>query len=153
MAAFDPKKHPLNVPIVQVSLYNNEDPDQHYRIGQALESLRDEGILIITPGKSPTDEDAWLWVRPQPGCLIVNLGDAMVQWTGGLLRSNVHRVYHAPGEQRFVDRYSLALLVRPGRDASMRRLMGGGAEDEDGEDSNLTACEWEVKKLMALVRG
>jgi aromatic ring-opening dioxygenase catalytic subunit (LigB family) len=40
----------LNVPIVQVSLYNNEDPDQHYRVGQALESLRDEGILIIAAG-------------------------------------------------------------------------------------------------------
>lgn len=48
--AFDPKKNPLNVPIVQVSLYNNEDPDQHYRIGQALETLRDEGILIIGAG-------------------------------------------------------------------------------------------------------
>jgi 4,5-DOPA dioxygenase extradiol len=35
---------------VQVSLYNNEDTDQHYRMGQALESLRDEGILIIGAG-------------------------------------------------------------------------------------------------------
>ncbi|KAI2623158.1 putative aromatic ring-opening dioxygenase LigB subunit [Hypoxylon sp. NC1633] len=50
MAAFDPKKNPLNVPIVQVSLYGNEDPDQHYRMGQALEGLRDEGILIIGAG-------------------------------------------------------------------------------------------------------
>ena len=40
----------MNVPIVQVSLYNNEDWDQHYRIGQALERLRDEGILIIAAG-------------------------------------------------------------------------------------------------------
>ncbi|ORY56610.1 putative aromatic ring-opening dioxygenase LigB subunit [Pseudomassariella vexata] len=47
MVAFDPKKNPLNVPIVQVSLFNNEDHDQHYRMGQALESLRDEGVLII----------------------------------------------------------------------------------------------------------
>jgi 4,5-DOPA dioxygenase extradiol len=38
------------VPIVQVSLYNNEDSDQHYHVGQALESLRDEGILIIGAG-------------------------------------------------------------------------------------------------------
>ncbi|KAF3932572.1 hypothetical protein ABW20_dc0105669 [Dactylellina cionopaga] len=50
MAAFDPKKNPLNVPIVQVSLYADEDPDKHYRIGQALESLRDEGILIVGAG-------------------------------------------------------------------------------------------------------
>ncbi|KAI1137439.1 oxidoreductase [Hypoxylon sp. FL0543] len=108
------------------------------------------GLQILAPGKPPEDENAWLWVRPRPGCLIVNLGDAMVQWTGGLLRSNTHRIYHAPGEQRFVDRYSLALLVRPESEASMKRLVGEG---EDGEDGNLTAWEWEVKKAMALVRG
>ncbi|MCJ1313677.1 hypothetical protein MMC25_007356 [Agyrium rufum] len=50
MVAFDPKKNPLNVPIVQVSLFDSEDTDQHYRIGQALESLRDEGILIVGAG-------------------------------------------------------------------------------------------------------
>jgi 4,5-DOPA dioxygenase extradiol len=40
----------LNVPIVQLSLYDNEDTDQHYRMGQALQDLRDEGILIIGAG-------------------------------------------------------------------------------------------------------
>lgn len=38
------------MPIVQVSLFDSEDVDQHYRVGQALESLRDEGILIIGAG-------------------------------------------------------------------------------------------------------
>ncbi|KFY93874.1 hypothetical protein V500_03502 [Pseudogymnoascus sp. VKM F-4518 (FW-2643)] len=50
IVAFDPKKNPLNVPIVQVSLLNTDDPEQHYRMGQALESLRDEGVLIIATG-------------------------------------------------------------------------------------------------------
>ncbi|TVY67365.1 4,5-DOPA dioxygenase extradiol [Lachnellula suecica] len=50
LAAFDPKTNPLNVPIVQVSLFNDEDIGRHYRMGQALESLRDEGILIIGAG-------------------------------------------------------------------------------------------------------
>jgi isopenicillin N synthase-like dioxygenase len=108
------------------------------------------GLQILSPGKTATDKDAWIYVRPKPGCLIVNLGDAMVQWSGGLLRSNVHRINFAPGQQRFADRYSLAILVRPERDASMRRLVGEG---EDGEDGNLTAWEWEVKKAMALKRG
>lgn len=38
------------MPIVQLSLLDNEDPDQHYQLGQALEDLRDEGILIIGAG-------------------------------------------------------------------------------------------------------
>jgi isopenicillin N synthase-like dioxygenase len=73
-----------------------------------------------------------------------------VQWTGGVLRSNVHRIRHAPGAQRFVDRYSLALLVRPERNASMRNLIG---DKMDTEDSELTAWEWEVKQTMRLARG
>jgi isopenicillin N synthase-like dioxygenase len=108
------------------------------------------GLQILTPGRSATDEDAWLYVRPRPGCLIVNLGDAMVQWTGGLLRSNVHRINFAPGQQRFMDRYSLAILFRLEREASMRRMTGNGEDDEEG---NLTAWEWEVQKAMALKRG
>lgn len=50
LTAFHPKENPLNVPIVQVSLYDNEDSDKHYEMGQALESLRDEGILIMGAG-------------------------------------------------------------------------------------------------------
>lgn len=110
------------------------------------------GLQILTPGGSATDEGAWRWVRPQPGCLIVNLGDAMVQWTGGILRSNVHRIRYPPGQQRHVDRYSLAILFRPEREASMRDKTGGDAAG-DVEDGNLTAWEWEVKKAMALARG
>ncbi|PVI04590.1 putative aromatic ring-opening dioxygenase LigB subunit [Periconia macrospinosa] len=50
LAAFDPKKNPLNAPIVQVSLFGNEDLHAHYRVGKALESLRDDGVLIIGAG-------------------------------------------------------------------------------------------------------
>ncbi|EMC94541.1 hypothetical protein BAUCODRAFT_35767, partial [Baudoinia panamericana UAMH 10762] len=50
MVMFDPKTNPLNVPIVQVSLYDSEDPERHYALGQALSSLRDEGVQIIGSG-------------------------------------------------------------------------------------------------------
>ncbi|KHO01976.1 oxidoreductase [Metarhizium album ARSEF 1941] len=114
------------------------------------------GLQILTPGGSAADEGAWLWVRPVPGCLIVNLGDAMVQWTGGILRSNVHRIRYPPGQQRRVDRYSLAILFRPEREASMKNKTGEGEGGDTGnvaDDGNLTAWEWEVKKAMALSRG
>lgn len=38
------------MPIVQVSLFNTEDPDQHYRLGQAVSHLREKNILIIVSG-------------------------------------------------------------------------------------------------------
>ena len=48
--AFDPKKNPLNVPIVQVSLFKTDDAAQHIKLGRALEPLRDENVLIIVSG-------------------------------------------------------------------------------------------------------
>ena len=50
ITAFDPQSNPLNIPIVQVSLFNTEDPVQHYRLGQAVSKLRDDNIQIIVSG-------------------------------------------------------------------------------------------------------
>lgn len=122
------------------------------------------GLQVLAPDSAPEDENAWQWVRPQPGCLIVNMGDAMVEWTGGVLRSNMHRVNFAPGEQRHVYRYACAMLVRPYKEATMGRLEGGriptveddqreGMEVADNTVSSLTAHEWELKKAMILKEG
>jgi len=48
--AFDPESNPLDVPIVQVSLFDNEDADMHYALGRAVESFRDEGVLVVVSG-------------------------------------------------------------------------------------------------------
>lgn len=50
--AFHPEKNPLNIPIVQVSQYKSQDVDQHYRLGQAVQALRDENIVVIGAGMS-----------------------------------------------------------------------------------------------------
>ncbi|KAL3473519.1 putative aromatic ring-opening dioxygenase LigB subunit [Aspergillus californicus] len=48
--AFEPETNPLNVPIVQVSLFGTENPVQHYKLGEAVSKLREENILIIVSG-------------------------------------------------------------------------------------------------------
>ena len=48
--AFDPEKNPLNVPLVQVSLFSSEDPHQHYNLGRAVADLRSQNIAIIVSG-------------------------------------------------------------------------------------------------------
>lgn len=109
------------------------------------------GLQILAPGAKADDPNGWSWVKPRPGHLIVNLGDAMVQWSGGRLRSNVHRINHAPGAQRTVDRYSLALLMRPEKDASMKSLIVTG--DPKFDDEQLSAWEWEQRQTMGYLRG
>lgn len=39
-----------DVPIVQVSLFEGEDPEDHIKLGRAVEKLRDEGVLIVVTG-------------------------------------------------------------------------------------------------------
>jgi len=76
----------------------------------------------------------------------------MREWTGGILKSNLHRVTYAPGEQGSCTRYSVAYLARPEGGASMKRLALKGslietAEDE-GEEVEVTADEWVFKKSV-----
>ncbi|KAK6361102.1 hypothetical protein TWF730_004850 [Orbilia blumenaviensis] len=48
--AFD-SNNPLEVPIVQVSIYANESPDQHIALGKALASLR-QSYVIVNSGQA-----------------------------------------------------------------------------------------------------
>ncbi|PQE18295.1 2OG-Fe(II) oxygenase family protein [Rutstroemia sp. NJR-2017a WRK4] len=119
------------------------------------------GLQILTPDADPSVESSWTYIKPQPSTCIVNLGDAMVEWSAGILRSNMHRVTYAPGEQAEVTRYSLAYLVRPSGDAPMKRLAPPTypsslvpplAEDEEAENE-MNAREWEAHKAVAIRSG
>jgi isopenicillin N synthase-like dioxygenase len=85
------------------------------------------------------------------------MGDAMVQWTGGVLRSNVHRVTCPPKSQEDYDRFSIAYLIRASSDVTMKRLRGGRIPDEgsdgDCESEDMLAGEWEKTKNLALISG
>jgi len=49
--AFNPETNPAGVPIVQVSLFDDDtDAAAHIRLGRAVEKLREEGIVIIVSG-------------------------------------------------------------------------------------------------------
>lgn len=70
MCAFDPEKNPLNdIPIVQVSLFDSDDPNQHYRLGQAMQALRDEGVQIIVSGMAVHNLRDRMKAFGQPGPL------------------------------------------------------------------------------------
>ena len=57
--AFDPETNPLNVPIVQVSLFSSEDPQIHFALGRAVSALRSEGIAIIVSGMAVHNLRDW----------------------------------------------------------------------------------------------
>ena len=102
------------------------------------------------------DTEEWVYVRPIPGSCVVNLGDAMVKFTAGLLRSNIHRVVPPPGEQAGLTRNSLVFFSRPEDSVVLKRLKGGIIDAqpvmETGEPE-MTAHEWIMQKGTGKLPG
>lgn len=70
------------------------EPDQ-----MGMGAHTDYGIVTVlwadpvSPGlQVQTPEGRWIEAMPQPGALMVNLGDLMARWTGGRWMSSLHRV-------------------------------------------------------------
>ncbi|KAI0062564.1 Clavaminate synthase-like protein [Artomyces pyxidatus] len=70
----------------------------------------------------PLGSDGWKYVKPIPGHAICNIGDAMNIFSGGILRSNVHRIVPPPKEQAAYDRWSLVYFTRPGDSVPLEPL-------------------------------
>ncbi|KAI0751909.1 Clavaminate synthase-like protein [Daedaleopsis nitida] len=77
------------------------------------------GLQVMVPGT----ED-WQYVKPIPGYAICNVGDAMSIFSGGILKSNLHRVVPPPGAQSAHARYSLIFFTRPGDSVVLQPLLG-----------------------------
>ncbi|PFH45782.1 hypothetical protein AMATHDRAFT_71100 [Amanita thiersii Skay4041] len=67
------------------------------------------GLQVLVPGA-----ESWQYIKPLPGHAICNVGDALAIFSGGILRSNLHRVVPPPGEQSKLERWSLVFFIRPG---------------------------------------
>jgi len=108
------------------------------------------GLRVVEPGQNnPWDE--WPWVRPLPGHAIINLGDALVKFTNGLFRSNVHRVDAPVGLQKHVQRYSLVYFSRPRDDVMLKRVDGSDVIPPlaPGEiEEEITSKDWVARRAM-----
>lgn len=105
------------------------------------------GLQVLPPG-----EDAeWVYVRPLPGHAVVNLGDAMVKFTNGLFRSNIHRVVAPPGAQGDSTRYSLVYFARPEDSVMLRRLDGSGLIPPIGDgqvEEEINSKDWIIRRAL-----
>lgn len=102
----------------------------------------------------------WLYIRPLPHHCIINLGDALVKFTNGLLRSNIHRVISPPGEQAGETRYSVVYFCRPEDEVLLRRLDDGDGDgsgkgvvipelgEGEGEEEEVCAREWIIRRAL-----
>lgn len=103
---------------------------------------------------------SWVYVKPMPGHAIINLGDAMVKFTNGALKSANHRVVPSPGAQGDEERYSVVYFVRPCNDTLMKPVgnfgngthikVGGKVSVGEEEGKVYTAGEWMIKRAIQL---
>lgn len=111
------------------------------------------GLQVLPPG-SPD----WQYVRPIPGHAICNVGDALTVFSGGILRSNMHRVVPPPGAQGAFPRWSLVFFTRPGNNVKLRALAdesevvktavsGLKPEEQLKYTPNTTASEWFARRI------
>lgn len=78
--------------VIRMIPYPPQSPQDH---GSSLLSHTDYGTItmlcnvlgglqVLPPGASNEDSN-WKYVKPEPNCVIINLGDALVEWTGDMV--------------------------------------------------------------------
>ncbi len=104
------------------------------------------GLQIPDPSAEIHDlnvkSDDWRWVRPEPGYAVVNLGDAMEIFTNQVLKSGIHRVIKAPGQQRPYDRYSVLVATRPENHCLMKALESPLIPVREQRGEIMTSLAW-----------
>ncbi|KZT65771.1 Clavaminate synthase-like protein [Daedalea quercina L-15889] len=108
------------------------------------------GLQVLAPGT----ED-WMYIKPIPGHAICNVGDALNIFSGGLIRSNMHRVVSPPRAQAQYERYSLAFFTRPHDSVVLQPLVHASSADaaQTAQEDKGTAGEWLVRRLKYLRTG
>ncbi|KAF9243098.1 hypothetical protein BU15DRAFT_86517 [Melanogaster broomeanus] len=108
------------------------------------------GLQVMPPGHTE-----WSYVKPIPGHAVCNIGDALAVFSGGILRSNVHRVVPPPGIQGDHERWSLVFFTRPGNSKILRALVEDSpviAESvknypENHFETGSTAAAWFARRV------
>ena len=111
------------------------------------------GLQVLPPGSAD-----WQYVRPLPGHAICNIGDALALYSGGILRSNMHRVVPPPGPQSAFTRWSVVFFSRPSNDSELRVLEESPLvkgvlssmtpEDRARYQPNVTQGEWYIRRMV-----
>jgi isopenicillin N synthase-like dioxygenase len=101
------------------------------------------GLQIVGP------DGAWHDVLPEPGTLLVNIGDLLAEWTNDRWRSTLHRVVPPPsGTSGPSRRRSIAFFHEANYDAVVTVMESCVTEDQPAKYPPVTAGEHLMNKLM-----
>lgn len=90
------------------------------------------------------DGETWIDADPVEGAFVVNIGDMIERWTGGMWKSTRHRVVHAGKGYRV----SLPFFFEPDFGAVVRPLGVCGGGEGNGEGGEQTYGEYLLGKVF-----
>ena len=119
---------------------------------QRMGAHTDYGIVTVlwadgTPGLEIHLDGEWRPVAPEPGALLVNLGDLTAEWTNDRWRSTLHRVVPPPGHGP-ARRRSTAFFFDGNWDARIECLPSCTDADNPPKYPPVVAGEHLMAKLM-----
>ena len=108
-----------DIPVIQLSLHSNLDPQTHFNLGVALEKFRDQGVLVIGSGMSfhnmrgygqpafgPISDEFDEWLAEVVESDPVKRNQALIDWAN----APSARLCHPPGQEEHL----LPLMVVAG---------------------------------------
>jgi isopenicillin N synthase-like dioxygenase len=128
------------------------EPGDHVRAG-AHEDINTITLLLGAEEgglELLTKDGRWIPVSPNPGELVVNIGDMLQRLTNGQLRSTSHRVVNPPVERRARSRYSMPFFLHFRSDFLIEALPGTVPNGEKPKWPPITAHEYLLERLREI---
>jgi isopenicillin N synthase-like dioxygenase len=97
-----------------------------------------------------TKDGRWIPVAPNPGELVVNIGDMLQRVTNGVLRSTTHRVVNPPAARRGFSRYSMPFFLHFRSDFLIEPVPGTVPAGEPQKWPAITANEYLQERLREI---
>jgi isopenicillin N synthase-like dioxygenase len=128
------------------------EPGSHVRAG-AHEDINTITLLLGAEEAGLellTKEGRWIPVSPNPGEMVVNIGDMLQRLTNGQLRSTSHRVVNPPAERRGFSRYSMPFFLHFRSDFLIEALPGTVPAGEQPRWPPMTADDYLQERLREI---
>jgi 4,5-DOPA dioxygenase extradiol len=119
-----------DIPVVQLSVDYHQPPEAHYALGQQLQPLRDEGVLIVASGN--TVHNLRALHRDAPEGQTYDWAKEFDDWVAAQIQDNNGHSSQRQRLTRFRELGAIAQMAHPSWDHFLPLLYAAGAaKDED----------------------
>ncbi len=95
-------------------------------------------------------DGVWIDAIPEPGNLVINVGDMLERHTNNRLRSTIHQVINPPKEQWDTPRYSIPFFMHPRSEMKLDCLPECIDENNPKAFDDITAGEFLHQRLVEI---